>query len=91
MTLPALMLAAVAASSPLPVHHVMRADGDRIICTGATPLEIEEIEFRSQQRKLRRKGVSYVLDTYRERDITVDFDGDFPEEAKNAVIAAANI
>ena len=91
MTFPALILAAVAASSPLPVHHVMRADGDRIICTGATPLEIEEIEFRSQQRKLRRKGVSYVLDTYRERDITVDFDGDFPEEAKNAVIAAANI
>ena len=91
MTFPALILAAVAASSPLTVHHVMRADGDRIICTGATPLEIEEIEFRSQQRKLRREGVSYVLDTYRERDITVDFDGDFPEEAKNAVIAAANI
>ena len=91
MTLPALMLAAVAASSPLPVHHVMRADGDRIICTGATPVEVEDIEFRTQQRKLRREGLSYVLDTYRERDITVDFDGDFPEEAKNAVIAAANI
>ena len=91
MTFPALILAAVAASSPLTVHHVMRADGDRIICTGATPLEIEEIEFRSQQRKLRRERVSYVLDTYRERDITVDFEGEFPEEAKNAVIAAANI
>ena len=72
-------------------HHVMRTDGTRIICTGATPSEVSQIQYRSQQRREQSKELSLYLDTYRERNISVDFDGDFPEEAEDAVRAAANI
>ena len=94
-TLPTLLLASLTTAPASPpaftVNHVMRTDGDSSVCTSATLREVEDIQFLRQRRKLRREALSFVLDTYRDRDITIDFDGDFPEEAKDAVVAAANI
>ena len=91
--LASLVTATTAPASPpaFTVNHVMRTDGDSSVCTGTTLREVEDIQFLRQRRKLRREALSFVLDTYRDRDITIDFDGDFPEEAKDAVVAAANI
>ncbi len=88
----ALVFAAVGSlSAPIASHHVMRLDGDRIVCTGATTGEIEEFDLRRRERRIRRYDHSYYLDTYRERQISIDFDSEFPDEAKDAVQAAANI
>ena len=73
-------------------HHVIRIQGDRAICTGATPTEIREIEEQRLARKrywhLREQA---LVDTYRERDISALYSDDFPEEAKDAFQAAMNI
>lgn len=90
MFLPTLVFGAVAAIAPAhSSHHVMRFQGDGIVCGGATLTEIHDFEVRGEKRRWERQA--YLLDSYRERDITVEFDRDFPEDAKTAVRTAVNI
>ena len=93
MLFSSLVLAATVSSAPpsITTHHVMRVDGARAVCSGADASEAEEFQYRIQERSRQQGGLSYYLDTYRERDISVDFDRDFPDAAKDAVRAAANI
>lgn len=91
MTLPTLVLGAVAAVSPtLSSYHVVHVDGDSTACLRGTPAELQAFELRREQRQ-RHRRLSLLMDTYRDRDIQIDFAGDFPDEAKNAVLAAANM
>ena len=71
-------------------YQVMRIDGDRSICTFATPEEVGEIRVRQEERPSWGE-IDYLVDSYLDREISVTFTYDFPSEARDAFQAAVNI
>ena len=71
--------------------HAMRTNEAGLICTRATPDEIHRINESRTLRHLYRRGLRKHLDTYRTRQIEVDFSSDFPQEAKDALRQAVSI
>lgn len=89
-----LLVLALAVSTTIPqaeTHHVMRTEGTKSVCTGATLTEIQQIQLRREKRSRQAEGLSFYLDTYRDRNFIISYDSDFPEDARDAFQAAVNI
>lgn len=91
MKLLVLALASVTLAPHPESHHVMRVDGEKAVCSGATLTEIQQIQLRRENRFRQVERLSFFLDTYRDRSFVVTYDSGFPEEARHAFQAAINI